>query len=132
MATAVRIDEVKQSSKYENSIRDYDKQLEQLYKCKPLTEAQVASLCLSTRDILIEESNLQYVRCPVTIVGDIHRQFYGLMELFRAAGKPPDTNYVFMGNYVDRGYYSVECISIIVTLKVRYRERIHISRGTQL
>jgi Calcineurin-like phosphoesterase len=57
--------------------------------------------------VLLEESNVQPVRCPVTVCGDVHGQFHDLMELFRIGGNAPDTNYLFMGDYVDRGYYSV-------------------------
>ena len=62
---------------------------------------------MQAREVLIEESNVQPVRCPVTVCGDVHGQFHDLMELFRIGGLAPDTNYLFMGDYVDRGYYSV-------------------------
>jgi len=103
--------------------------IERLYSCKHLTEAEVNELCLRAREILAKEQNVQAVKCPVTVCGDIHGQFHDLMELFRIGGKPPDTNYLFMGDYVDRGYNSVETVSLLVALKVRYRDRIFILRG---
>ena len=69
------------------------------------------------------------MRCPVTVCGDVHGQFHDLMELFKIGGNSPDTNYLFMGDYVDRGYYSVETVTLLVALKVRYKDRITILRG---
>jgi Calcineurin-like phosphoesterase len=77
----------------------------------------------------MEESNVQAVKAPVTVCGDIHGQFHDLMELFKIGGNCPDTNYLFMGDYVDRGYYSVETVTLLVALKVRYRNRVTILRG---
>ena len=87
------------------------------------------------KEILVKESNVQNVRAPVTVCGDIHGQFHDLQELFKIGGQCPvplfnkDTNYLFMGDYVDRGYHSVECVSLLVALKVRYPTRITILRG---
>ncbi len=79
-------------------------------------------LIIQAREILAQESNVQEVKCPVTVCGDVHGQFHDLMELFRIGGKSPDTNYLFMGDYVDRGYYSVETVSLLVALKVGKRD----------
>lgn len=78
----------------------------------------ITFLLLKAKEILTKESNVQEVRCPVTVCGDVHGQFHDLMELFKIGGKSPDTNYLFMGDYVDRGYYSVETVSLLVSLKV--------------
>lgn len=79
--------------------------------------------------MLEKEDNIQTVRAPVTICGDIHGQFYDLIELFNVGGYPPDTNYLFMGDYVDRGYYSVECISLLIALKLKHPSRVYLTRG---
>ena len=81
------------------------------------------------REVLCGESNVQQISSPIIICGDIHAQFHDLMEIFRIVGPCPDTNYIFMGDYVDRGYYSVETVSLLLTLKVRYPRRIFLLRG---
>jgi len=113
----------------EKDFRDVDKYIEQLTKCSPLSEEQVKDLCEKAREILIEESNVQPVSCPVTVCGDIHGQFHDMIELFKIGGECPNTNYLFMGDYVDRGYYSVESVSLLVALKIRYKDRLTILRG---
>ncbi|XP_043807131.1 serine/threonine-protein phosphatase PP2A catalytic subunit isoform X2 [Manihot esculenta] len=112
-----------------NTHGNLDEQINQLMQCKPLSEHEVRTLCEKAKEILMEESNVQPVKSPVTICGDIHGQFHDLAELFRIGGKCPDTNYLFMGDYVDRGYYSVETVTLLVALKVRYPQRITILRG---
>jgi len=76
---------------------DLDQQIEKLKRCEIISEAQVKELCLKAREILVEESNVQWIDSPVTICGDIHGQFMDLKELFRVGGWCPDTNYLFMG-----------------------------------
>lgn len=84
-----------------------------------ITSIPIFPLLSQAKEILTKESNVQEVRCPVTVCGDVHGQFHDLMELFRIGGKSPDTNYLFMGDYVDRGYYSVETVTLLVALKVK-------------
>uniref|UniRef100_A0A2K6T3W8 protein-serine/threonine phosphatase n=1 Tax=Saimiri boliviensis boliviensis TaxID=39432 RepID=A0A2K6T3W8_SAIBB len=98
----------------------------ELNECKQLSKSQVKSLCEKAKEILTKESNAQQVRCPVTVCGDVNGQFHDLMELFRSGGKSPDTNSLFMGDCVDRRYYSVETVTLLVALKVPYHECITI------
>lgn len=108
---------------------DVDRWIEQLRRCEHIKESEVKSLCAQAREILLEEGNVQRVDAPVTICGDIHGQFYDLVELFRVGGDCPDTNYLFMGDFVDRGFYSVESFLLLLALKVRYSDRITLIRG---
>ncbi|KFY85082.1 hypothetical protein V500_08738 [Pseudogymnoascus sp. VKM F-4518 (FW-2643)] len=108
---------------------DLDKAIAQLRECRPIPEAQVRELCYKARELLVEEGNVVTVTAPVTICGDIHGQFHDLMELFRVGGDVPDTNYLFMGDFVDRGFYSLESFLLLLCLKVRYPDRMTLIRG---
>ena len=68
----------------------------QLMQCKHLSEADVLELCTKAREVLSLESNVQPVRCPVTVCGDIHGQFHDLLELFRIGGSEPNAEGVAM------------------------------------
>ncbi|KAM1377182.1 hypothetical protein ACFX2I_038719 [Malus domestica] len=93
--------------------------------------SMVRVLCEKAKEILMEESNP--VKSPLTICGDIHGQFHDLAELFRIGGKCPDTNYLFMGDYVARGYYSVETMTLcsLVSLQ-RYTKTLSSKQRTSL
>ena len=85
-----------------------DKWIETIKQSKCLSEHDLKILCDKVRELLCEESNVQPVSAPVIICGDIHGQFYDLMNLFEKGGDLPDKKYLFLGDYVDRGYNSVE------------------------
>lgn len=111
------------------SNQDLDRQIESLRRCEIIKEIEVKALCAKAREMLVEESNVQRVRSPVTICGDVHGQFFDVQELFRVGGDVPNANYLFMGDFVDRGYYSVETFLLLLALKVRYPDRITLIRG---
>ncbi|KAJ9243873.1 hypothetical protein DTO169E5_2215 [Paecilomyces variotii] len=176
-----------------------DEWLEAAKDCKYLSEHHMKQLCEMVKEFMMEESNIQPVSTPVTICGDIHGQFYDLLELFRVAGgmpnqpavetpataptvissediEPPSTitdpklrkrlrnadapgddgdddsgsngsgqrerspsatsgdhaptgNFVFLGDYVDRGYFSLETLTLLLCLKAKYPDKITLVRG---
>lgn len=108
---------------------DADHWIEQLLECKHLPEADMKLLCATVRAMLVEESNIQPVSSPVTICGDLHGQFWDLKELLRKGGMVPGTAYIFMGDFVDRGHYSLETVSLLFALKARYPDKVTLLRG---
>ncbi|KAH9476634.1 Serine/threonine-protein phosphatase 6 catalytic subunit [Psilocybe cubensis] len=117
------------SSPSSSSISDPDRWIAQLKTCTHLSEPDMKKLCAMVRNILLEESNIQPVSSPVTICGDIHGQFWDLLELLRKGGDVPGTSYIFMGDFVDRGHYSLETVSLLFALKARYPDRVTLLRG---
>ncbi|KAJ8077962.1 putative serine/threonine protein phosphatase [Marasmius tenuissimus] len=108
---------------------DLDACIQQLLRKQLLHEALLREICEKTKEVLMRESNVVHVSAPVTVVGDIHGQFYDLIEIFRIGGYAPHTNYLFLGDYVDRGLFSVETISLLTCLKLRYPDRVQLIRG---
>lgn len=94
-----------------------------------LEEWDLKQLCDYVKELLIEESNVQPVTSPVTVCGDIHGQFHDLLNLFKTGGDLPSTSYIFMGDFVDRGYNSLETFSLLLCLKARYPAHITLLRG---
>jgi len=108
---------------------DLEKWIAKVRRCEHLEETELKQLCDLVKEILMEESNVQPVNSPVTVCGDIHGQFYDLVELFRKGGEIPKTNYVFMGDFVDRGHHSVETLQLLLCYKARYPQSITLLRG---
>jgi len=108
---------------------DLDAWIAKVRACEYLPENDLKLLCQRVKDLLVEESNVQPVTAPVTVCGDIHGQFYDLLELFKVGEEVPTTSYVFMGDFVDRGYNSVETFTILMLLKARYPANITLLRG---
>ena len=95
-----------------------DALIEKLLRCETADEGEARFLCERAVEIMSEESNLQPVQAPVTVCGDIHGQFFDLLELFKVGGPPPGQSYLFLGDFVDRGFYSVETLLLPFALKV--------------
>jgi len=108
---------------------DLEVLIEFVWNSGELTEAQCKKLCEEAREVFQDETNCHPVRCPVTVCGDIHGQFSDLQELFRVGGVLPETNYLFLGDYVDRGHYSVRTFTLLLLYKLCYKERITLLRG---
>jgi len=111
------------------SVFHLEKCIEQLLRGEMLNESNLLELCEKVKLQLLEEPNIILIKAPVTVVGDIHGQFYDLLEIFEVGGKIPDTNYLFLGNYVDRGSFSVETFSLLLCFKLRYPHRVVLLRG---
>lgn len=115
-----------------------------------MTESEVRGLCLKSREIFLSQPILLELEAPlkicgkccsqvlivvllyeslVIIVGDIHGQYTDLLRLFEYGGFPPEANYLFLGDYVDRGKQSLETICLLLAYKIKYPENFFLLRG---
>ncbi|CAD5229933.1 unnamed protein product [Bursaphelenchus okinawaensis] len=96
---------------------------------KVVRETEIIQLCMSVREVFLQQSTLLEVDPPVKICGDTHGQYSDVMRLFDRAGFPPSVNYLFLGDYVDRGRQNIETISLFFCYKLKYPDNFFLLRG---
>ncbi|KAI3933563.1 hypothetical protein MKX01_032668 [Papaver californicum] len=94
-----------------------------------LSDSEIKQLCVTSRAIFLEQPNLLELEAPVKICGDVHGQYSDLLRLFDYGGLPPNANYLFLGDYVDRGKQSIETICLLLAYKIKYPENFFLLRG---
>ena len=94
-----------------------------------LEDWEIKGLCSRAREILLSQPVLLELTAPLQICGDIHGQYFDLLRLFDHGGFPPEANYLFLGDYVDRGKQSIETICLLLAFKIKYPENFFILRG---
>ena len=101
----------------------------EVYKKNQLTQEEIKFLCTKALEIFMEEPVLLEISAPVNICGDTHGQFNDLLRLFEFGGRPPATNYLFLGDYVDRGKNSIETMGLLLAYKIKYPKNVFLLRG---
>ncbi|KAL5534406.1 PZH1 [Sanghuangporus baumii] len=94
-----------------------------------LKNTEITAVCFAARDIFLAQPTLIELSPPVKIVGDVHGQYSDLIRLFEMCGFPPSANYLFLGDYVDRGKQSLETILLLLCYKIKYPENFFLLRG---
>ena len=94
-----------------------------------LAEDEIKGIWLQAREIFMQQPCLLELSAPLKVVGDTHGQYFDMLRLFEYGGFPPESNYLFLGDYVDRGRQSLETICLIFAYKIKYPENFFLLRG---
>ncbi|CAI7674020.1 unnamed protein product [Penicillium discolor] len=94
-----------------------------------LNNFEITTICVLARELLLSEPTLLELPAPIKVVGDIHGQYADLIRIFQTSGFPPESNYLFLGNYVDPGRLSLETILLLLCYKIKYPENVFLLRG---
>ena len=94
-----------------------------------LSKSDVIELINLFKDIIKNEPTIVKIQDPVTIVGDLHGQFYDLLKCLEVGGNPENTKYLFLGDYVDRGGFAIEILLLLMSIKIRFKNTIIMLRG---
>jgi len=128
--------EEQQSQLSKEEMETLDKIIEKLLSVKnlpnkdvDLPESNIKFLISKAKSLIISQPIFLELESPITVCGDIHGQYPDLLKLFELGGFPPDTNYIFLGDYVDRGKQSLECICLLLAYKIKYEENFFLLRG---
>ncbi|KAH6657864.1 calcineurin-like phosphoesterase [Truncatella angustata] len=94
-----------------------------------LKNAEIVAICHRAREVFLSQPALLELDAPVKIVGDVHGQYTDLIRMFEMCGFPPNSNFLFLGDYVDRGKQSLETILLLLCYKLKYPENFFLLRG---
>ncbi|PKI58833.1 hypothetical protein CRG98_020823 [Punica granatum] len=108
--------------------------IKRLVKVRPwnqvrLTEAGIRKLCMTSKQISLQQPNLLELKAPIKICGDIHGHYADLLRLFELGGFPPKTNYLFLRNHIGYGKQSLATICLLLAYKIKYPDNFFLLRG---
>lgn len=94
-----------------------------------LKNAEIQAVCTAAREVFLSQPALLELSTPVKVVGDVHGQYTDLIRMFEMCGFPPSSNFLFLGDYVDRGKQSLETILLLMCYKLKYPDNFFLLRG---